>query len=60
MALLKKNLLERSSSGHILDVSVNANSFCVQCSVMASAVLTRGVRVEILNSEIVEWLTFHI
>ena len=25
----------------MLDVSVNANSFCVQCSVMASAALTR-------------------
>ena len=34
----KKNLLE-CSTGHILDVSVNANSFCVQCSVMA---LTRS------------------
>ena len=36
----EKNLLERST-GHILVVSVNANSFCVQCSVMASAALTR-------------------
>ena len=36
----EKNLLERST-GHILDVSVNANSFCVQCSVMESAALTR-------------------
>ena len=34
------NLLERST-GHILDVSVNANSFCVQCSVVASAALNR-------------------
>ena len=33
----EKNLLERST-GHMLDVSVNANSFCVQCSVMASAI----------------------
>ena len=36
----EKNLLEHSN-GHILDVSVNANSSCVQCSVMASAALTR-------------------
>ena len=40
MALLRKNLLERST-GHILDVSMNDNAFCVQCSVMASAALTR-------------------
>ena len=33
MALLRKELL---------DVSVNANSFCVQCSVMASAASTRN------------------
>ena len=36
----EKNLLERRT-GHILDVFVNANSFCVQCSVMASAALNR-------------------
>ena len=34
------NLLERST-GHILDVSVNANSFCDQYSVMESAALNR-------------------
>ena len=27
---------------HILDVSVNANSFCVQCSLIASTALTRN------------------
>ena len=36
----KKNLLERSIN-HILDVSVNANSFPVQCSMIASVALTR-------------------
>ena len=36
----EKNGLERST-GHILDVSVNANSFSGHCSVMASAALTR-------------------
>ena len=40
MALLKNNLLERCT-GHILDVSVSANCFCVQCSVMALAALAR-------------------
>ena len=37
---VEKNLLERSV-GYILHVSVNVNSFCVQCSVIASAALTR-------------------
>ena len=36
----EKKLLERSTA-HIVDVSLNANSFCVHCSVMASAALTR-------------------
>ena len=36
----EKHLLERST-GHILDVSVNSNSFCVQCSVIAPAALIR-------------------
>ena len=40
MALKKKYLLERNI-GHILDVSVNADSFATQCSVIASAALTR-------------------
>ena len=40
MDILRKNLLKRRT-GHILDVSVNANSFCVQCFVMASAALIR-------------------
>ena len=37
----KKNYLLERSIGHILDVSVNANSFPVQCSVIAGAALTR-------------------
>ena len=40
MALKKKYLLERNI-GHILDVSVNADTFAAQCSVIASAALTR-------------------
>ena len=40
MALKKNYSLERSI-GHILDVSVNANSFPVQCSVITSAALAR-------------------
>ena len=40
MALKKKYLLERSI-GHILSVSANSNSLPVQCSVIASAALTR-------------------
>ena len=39
--LFKKNYLLERSIGHILDVSVNANSFPVQCSVIASAALIR-------------------
>ena len=38
---LKKNYLLERSIGHILDVSVNANSFLGQCSVIASAALTK-------------------
>ena len=40
MALKKNYLLERNI-GHILDVSVNADSFAAQYSVIASAALTR-------------------
>ena len=40
MALKKTYLLERNIV-HILDVSVNADSFAAQCSVIASATLTR-------------------
>ena len=39
--LFKKNYLLERSIGHILDVSVNADSFADQCSVIASAALTR-------------------
>ena len=39
--LLKKNYLLERNIGHILDVSVNADSFAAQCSVIASAALTR-------------------
>ena len=38
---LKKNYLLESNIGHILDVSGNADSFAAQCSVIASAALTR-------------------
>ena len=38
---LKKNYLQERSIGHIIDVALNANSFSVQCSVIASAALTR-------------------
>ena len=38
---LKKNCLLERSIAHILDVSVNANSCPFQCSVIASAALTR-------------------
>ena len=41
MALLRKEFTRAQHRGHILDVSVNDNSFCVQCSVMASAAFTR-------------------
>ena len=39
--LFKKNYLLERSIGHILHMSVNTNSFAVQCSVIASAALTR-------------------
>ena len=60
MALLKKKLLERNT-GHILDMSVNANCFCVQCCVMASAALT-GDRVLHYLPRQVEFhsLSFHV
>ena len=41
MALLRKEFIRAQHRGHVLNVSVNDNSFCVQCSVMASAALTR-------------------
>ena len=39
--LYRENNLLESSTSHILYVSVNANSFCVQCSLIASAAMTR-------------------
>ena len=39
--LFKTNHLLERSIGHILDVSVNANYFSVQCFVIVSAALTR-------------------
>ena len=60
MALLKKNLLQRIT-GHILDVSVNANSVYVQCYVMASAALTRDRVLHYLSRQVKFYsLSFHI
>ena len=62
MALLTKELiiLERST-GHILDVSVNPNSFCVPCSVMASAALTRDRVLHYLPRQVKFYsLSFHV
>ena len=47
MALKKNYLLERRI-GYILDVSVNADLFAAQCSVIASVVLTRDRGVHVL------------
>ena len=56
----EKNLLERST-GHILDMSVNANSFCIQCSVMASAALTRDRVLHYLPRQVKFYsLSFHV
>ena len=56
----KKNVLERST-GHILDVSVNSNSFCVQFSVMTSAVLTRDRVLHYLLRQVKSYsLSFHV
>ena len=56
----EKNLLERST-GRILDVSVNANSFCVQCSVMASAAFTRDRVLHYLPHQVKFYsLIFHV
>ena len=56
----KKNFLKRST-GHIPDVSVNANSFCSQYSVMASAVLTRDRVLHYLPRQVkFYFLSFHV
>ena len=64
MALLRKEFTRaqhRFGTGHILDVSVNANSFCVQCSVMASAALTRDRVSHYLLREVKFYsLSFHV
>ena len=60
MALLRKEFTERNN-GHILDVSVNANSFCVQCSVMASTALTRDRVIYYLPRQVKFYsLSFHV
>ena len=49
------------STGHILDVSVNANSFCIQCSVMASAALTSDRVLHYLPHQVKFYsLSFHL
>ena len=56
----EKNLLERSTV-HILDVSVSANFFCDQCSVMASAVLIRDRVLHYLSRQVKFYsLSFHV
>ena len=52
MTLLRKELLPIHSTGHIPDVSVNASSFCFQCSVMASAALTRDRVLHYLSRQV--------
>ena len=53
-------VIERST-GHILDVSVNANSFCVQCSVMTSDALTRDRVLHYLLRQVQFYsLSFHV
>ena len=56
----ENNLLERST-GQILDVSVNTNSFFIQCSVMASAALTRDRVLHYLPRQVKCYsLSFHV
>ena len=60
MTLLRINLPERST-GHILDVSVNANFFCIQCSVMSSAALTRDQVLHYLPRQVKFYsFSFHV
>ena len=60
MALKKNYVLERSI-GHILDVSVNANSSPVQYSVIASAALTRDRVLHFLpRKKKIYSLNFHV
>ena len=56
----EKNLLERSA-GHLLDMSMNANSFRVQGSVMASAAFTRDRVLHYLPRQVKFYsLSFHV
>ena len=56
----ENNLLERST-GRILDVSVNANSFCIQCSVVATAALARDRVLHYLPRQVKLYsLSFHV
>ena len=59
--LLKKNYLLERNIGHILDVSVNADSFAAQCSVIASAALTRDrVLHFLLQKQKFDLLSFYV
>ena len=61
MWFLVVNRLSKEFTDYILDGSVNANSFCVQCSVMASAVLTRDRVLHHLPRQVkFYFLSFHV
>ena len=61
MALLRKEFTRAQHHGHILDVSVNSNSFCVQGSVMVSAALTRDRVFHYLSRQVKCYcLSFHV
>ena len=58
---LKKTISLKRNIGHILDVSVNANSFPVQCAVIASAALTRDRGLHFLpRKKKIYSLNFHV
>ena len=60
MAVLRK-VFTRAQHRHILDVSVNANFFCFQCSVMASVALTGDRVLHYLPRQVkFHSLSFHI
>ena len=59
--LFEKNYLLERSIGHILDVSVNANFFRVQCSLIASIALIRDRVLHFLpRKKKIYWLNFHV
>ena len=61
MALYKKTISLKRNIGHILDVPVNANSFPVQRSVIASAALTRDRGLHFLpRKKKIYSLNFHV